>query len=298
MESLGLLNIDARYATVLLVDLAIAAILVTSIKFVSGLISSINATDELSEKDNPAFGVSLAGAAFSVTIIMTGVMAGEASESLISEGLLVAGYGVLGIILMALTRFVFDRVSMPGFSVKQEVLKGNVAAGLLDAGNVVATAIIVRAVMIWADPATLSGVALVLAGYGLSQIILSVASFYRLRLFKSHHNYSMQEAIVAGNTAAAWRFSGYRIGVALAITAASSLIPYMPEVMGQLAGLWLVVSLAMMVFVSVLAIVADKIILSGIDTRTEVDEQGNVAVAVIQFVVVVSMGIIIAVLTS
>ena len=149
------LNIDSFYAGVLLINLAVAVVILVGVKFMSAIISNVNATHELSEKDNHAFGVSIAGVALAVTIMMTGVMSGDASESFQTEMLLVAGYGVLGIILMSLTRFIFDKVSMPRFSVKAEIEKGNMAAAILDAGNVIATAIIIRAVMMWVESDTL-----------------------------------------------------------------------------------------------------------------------------------------------
>jgi len=121
---------------------------------------------------------------------------------------------------------------------------------------------------------------------------------YRIKLFNASNKQSFQDSIRGGNLAVAWRFTGFRIVVALAITAASGLVPPMNGEFIQPMLLWIVVSLAMLVLVSILSIIADKVILSGIDIRDEVDSQSNVAIGVVQCVIVISIGLIIAVLTN
>lgn len=298
MDIQQLIEIDSYQALILAIDLAVAMVLLVGIKFISGVISGVNATDELAEKDNPAFGISVAGVGFGVTIMLTGVMAGEASADLVSELVLVAGYGALGIVLMSVTRFIFDRISMPGFSVSASIKEGNIAAAILDAGNVIATAIIIRSIMVWLDADTFVGVAMVIGGYLISQLILSIASLYRLKLFSKRHGKSMQEAFEGGNVAAAWRFTGFRIGVALAITATSGLVPYKSEGLAVVAITWIVVALSMMAVLSILSFVMEKVVLAKIDTRDEVDVQANIAIGVIQCAFTVGVGILLAALAN
>jgi len=297
MELLSKINLDVFNVSILGINLAIAVVLLCAIKFISGLISNVNATDELAKKDNHAFGISLAGVVLGVTIMMTGIMSGDVSATLVLELQWVGLYGVFGIVLMSLTRFIFDKVSMPGFSMKTEILKGNISAAILDAGNVVATAIIIRSIMIWTDSSTLLGFAIVLGGFVVSQLLLSLASLYRLKMFNRYHQSSMQQAIQQGNVAIAWRFLGYRVGVALAITAASGLVPYTEAAWAHIALTWVVVSVIIMLLVSIMAVVADRIILLGINTREEVDNQGNVAIGVMQCVISISIGLIFALLS-
>lgn len=298
MDIKNLIDIDSYYALILAVDLIVAMVLLVGIKYLSGVISGVNATDELAEKDNPAFGISVAGVCFGVTIMLTGVMQGEASASLVSELVLVAGYGVLGIALMSATRFIFDRISMPGFSISASIKEGNIAAGILDAGNVIATAIIIRSIMIWLDAESYSGMLMVIGGYLVSQMILSIASYYRLKLFSRHHGKSMQNEFKEGNIAAAWRFSGFRVGVALAITATAGVVPYNTDQLGLVALTWVLVALIMMALLSILSYVIEKVVLAGIDTRDEVDVQGNIAIGVIQCAFTIGLGILIAALTN
>jgi len=60
-----------------LLDLLVAVVMVTCLRKVTGLVANLSTTDELSEKDNFAFGITLAGATLSLALMMTGVLSGE-----------------------------------------------------------------------------------------------------------------------------------------------------------------------------------------------------------------------------
>ncbi len=287
---------DSDYMLILLVKIAIAVALFACLRFFSGAISNTNATKQLAEKDNPAFGISMAGVVFAVTIMLTGTLYGKPEmtvhETLISTGL----YGLLGIALMSLSRLIFDDVSMPKFSVRDQILKGNVAAGIIDAGNVIATAIIIRAVMLWVEYNTLAGIKAVLIGYVISQILLSLVSLYRVKLFSwQNKGKSMQTILEKGNTALALRFSGHRIGAALAISAAANILLYeLSDFVLLIAG-WIIVSIVVLVVLSVLSFLADKIILSQIDVEDEIVRQKNVALGAVQGMIYLSLGFLLAI---
>lgn len=291
------INLDYNNLYILLLNLMVAMVLLIGVKYISALVANVCAKDELSEKDNAAFGISLAGTVLALTIMITGVMSGESSGDLTWEVTLLASYGALGIVLMTLSRLVFDRISMPAFSVKELILKGNIAVAVIDAGNMVASAIIIRAVMVWIETDEMIGLAYLAVGYVLSQIVMICAAHYRKVLFRQRHGKSMQEYLEQGNVAIAWRFIGFKIGVALAITAAAALVPH-TGIYIQMIVTWISVAIIMLVLVAILAFVIDKVLLIHIDTRDEVDNQGNIAIGVIQFVCTISVGIIIAVLVG
>lgn len=297
-EYINFIDMNLFWLVILAINLAVAMVILVAVKLISAFVSNINANDELAQKDNHAFGISIAGVAIGVTIMMTGVMSGDASTDYVTEAILVASYGLLGIVLMSLTRFIFDRVSMPSFSIKDAIISGNNAAAIIDAGNVIATAIIIRTLMIWVESPGIMGLLMVLAGYALSQLFLSLISFYRLKLFNKYHDESMQKKLEDGNTAIAWRFSGFRIGVALAISAASGLVIYNTENLVNVALLWILCSIIMMVLISILAVISDKVILSGINLRDEVDNQANNGIGVVQCAIMIAIGIIMASLMS
>lgn len=291
LENLGL---DSFSAMTLLINLGLAFAILSSLRFILGQISNVDAKDELAEKDNPAFGISLAGVILGVTIMLTGVIYGEPGADYKSEMMAVLGYGVLGVVLMILTKLLFDKIALPNLDVHKEILGRNVSVGLLDAGNVIATAIIVRAVMIWTESVTLDGVYMVLLGYALSQLILLLATIIQRVFYRRHHDHSLQKAFTENKLATAWHFAGYRIGVALAITAATSYVPYAPDDLFGVAITWFALSLLLMFAVSILVWIAERIIFMGIPMRDEIDAQQNTGLAVAHAFLTIAVGILLA----
>ncbi|MEY8194785.1 MAG: hypothetical protein RPR28_08025, partial [Cycloclasticus sp.] len=110
------INVDVNLALYYLVDFLIAVALLTAIRFLAGLVGNVSASSEISENDNKAFGVSLGGAMIAVSIMLMGVVSGDAGFSLANEAMNVLVFGSLGISLMWLTRIAFDRISFPGLS--------------------------------------------------------------------------------------------------------------------------------------------------------------------------------------
>ncbi|MGB0920295.1 MAG: DUF350 domain-containing protein [Alphaproteobacteria bacterium] len=284
------LGLDPQTLGFLALNLVLGTAVLAVVRALGGPLAGLDFKVEMAERDNPAFGIALAGTVLAVAIMMTAAVSGESADNLLDEALAILTYGLVGLLLMIAARLVFDRVSLPGFSLGQAIGRGNVAAGLMDAGNLVASALVVRAVMTWAGDDGLQALPSVLIGFVLSQLLLSLASYYRLFLYNRAHGTSLQAAVEGGNAALALRFSGYRIGVAFAITAASAFVPFAFSSIWIVFGLWSVAALGAMVLVSLLAVVTDKLMLPGIDLRHEVDDEGNIAVGAAQAAIMIGIG--------
>jgi uncharacterized membrane protein YjfL (UPF0719 family) len=274
------------------IDFAMMLGFMAALRVLAGSIAGVSLKDILAKQDNFAVGISLAGAIVAVAVLMMGVVSGDVSGNYIDEVSLMAGYGVLAIVLMWVTRKVFDHIAMPRVSIHDEIMNGNVAAGLIDAGNMVATAIIVRAAMIWVDGTTLLGLAMVIAAYVVSQIILLLATVYRKKVFEMRHagTLLLGEEIAAGNTALAVRFAGYRLGVGLAVTATSGVVIYDPSLLLLSLAAWTVIAIVMFVAQSVLSIGLRFIFLPGINVGQAVDIQGHLAIGAIEAAVYIGVG--------
>jgi uncharacterized membrane protein YjfL (UPF0719 family) len=149
--------IDGRAAGMLAMDFVIIFVVLLSIRALFGFISGVNATSELASKDNFAFGISLTGATAGVAIMLSGVATGGIARSFGEEAALMVVFAVVGLVLMWFTRLIFDRVTLPGISVRDEIDRGNTATAIVDAGNVVATAIMIRAIIVWSDDVLTTG---------------------------------------------------------------------------------------------------------------------------------------------
>jgi len=297
MKIFEMLNLDAHYFIVISINLLAAIILLVSIKYISGWIANVNATDELKEKDNAAFGISIFAVMLSISIMMTGVVSGGSDEIIANEAISVVTYGVLGLVLMFVTRFVFDKFTMPNISIKDEIKNGNMAVAIIDAGNVLATAIIIRSIMVWIETEAISGVIFVCIGYIISQIVLVIATIYRKKIFNKTSSRKMHDLLLQGNMALAFRFSGYRIAIAFAIASTSGIVPFSTENILTISILWLVISVIMIVIISLLSLIAHKIILKDIDNNAEIREESNIAIGLIEGGISICIALLVASLT-
>lgn len=299
MDQFNMVYWDSSYNLILLFNLGIAVALFACLRLFSGAISHVSANYELFKKDNPAFGISLAGVAFALTIVLSGAIYGEPvnnfGDSIVAVGL----YGLLGIVLMWLSRIIFDRLALPKISISDEIIKGNVAAAIIDAGNVVASAIVIRAVMTWVESNTFQGLTAVLLAYVISQILMTAAIYARIHFFKMNNDgKSIQDELGKQNIALALRFAGRRIGIAFAINAAANVMVYEIYSYETLLTAWVAISVLMMVVLSFISLIANKIIFFRVDIRDEVVNQRNIAVGALQCIIYLSMGFLLSELTA
>lgn len=293
------INIDMGLALYYLIDFCIAIVLLSAMRQLAGLISNVSATKELTHKDNNAFGISLAGAMIAVSIMLMGVVSGDAGYNLANEAYTVALFGAIGIILMWLTRIVFDRVSFPQLSINGLIMKGNIAAGIMDACNMIATAIIIKGAMVWVDGDVTLALAAVATSFIFSQLIMAAATLYRVKIYESRHQGNkLHQAIENNNTALALRFSAYRIGIAIAISAAFSVVDYDPENFMSMFMLWFVIALILFLLLTLIAIIIRICVLPRVNVGEEVGVQGNIAVGVIEGSIYIVVGLLLAGLIS
>ncbi|MBV1919600.1 MAG: DUF350 domain-containing protein [Pseudomonadales bacterium] len=295
--SMDFVEIWAWQITVL--DFVISVMLVVGLRKLTGLVANLSTTEELSERDNFAFGVSLAGAIFALSLMLTGVLSGDEGTSLVNEAMLLIGYGVLGVLLIKIGRVVLDRWVLRGVEIQKEIKNANLSVALVDVANVVATGIILRAVLGWIEgDLVLSLIALVMA-FVVTQLLLSLVSYSRVVIFsRRNKGRDWQKEIADGNSALALRYMGHVIGASLAVTAASGLVIYNEQDLFYSLLIWAVTAIDLVVVATLFSFIARKFILNGIDVVAEVDTQRNVGVATIEAVIYLSIGLLLIALLA
>ncbi|VAW56008.1 hypothetical protein MNBD_GAMMA07-194 [hydrothermal vent metagenome] len=289
------LEIDVNLALYYLVDFLIALALLTGMRFISGVVSNVSATHEISQKDNKAFGVSLAGAMIAVSIMLMGVVSGESGYNLGVEAVQVLTFGVLGIVLMWFTRIVFDHISFPGLSIREQIMQGNMSASIIDACNMIATAIIIKGAMVWVNGDITIALIAVVVSFVASQIIMALATFYRVNVYKRRHKgKQLHTAIEEDNQALAIRFSAYRIGIAIAVSAAFKVVEYDSDAIFTLFAIWFSVALILFVLLTFIAVIIRHGVLHKVDIGEEVGEQANIAVGSIEGSIYIVVGLLLA----
>ncbi|MCU4675163.1 DUF350 domain-containing protein [Catenovulum sp. 2E275] len=300
MNSLNVFSyIRPELITLLAIDLAIAIVLLSAMRLVSGLWAKVNSTEELSQKDNFAFGISMAGGIIAMGIVLTGAITGESANSYLTEAVGVASYGLVGLILIKIGRYIHDKISLNRINKVEAILAENVAVAIVDAAAVIATAIIIRSVLLWVEGINIYTLVAVLTGFAVSQTVLVAVTRIREKNYaRNNQNASFQEALQNGQIAVAIRHAGHMLATAFAVKAASYFLIYEPtSIVTNLIG-WFSISLVMTILIFVLNKIARRIILIGIDTSAEVDKQDNIGVAAAEFAIVVSIALILTALMA
>ena len=287
-----LMDIDIFIYQILFIDLVIAVAMIAALRFLSGVVANVSSTEELATRDNFAYGIAMAGGILSLALMLTGAVSGQPGSTYLNEIISVLAYGILGLLLIKVGRWMQDKIVLRGIELQDQIRAGNLAAALVDAANTVATGLMLRAVMLWVETDALSGLLLVLSAFVSVQILLAIVASYRGWVYSRRHDgSSLQLALNDGQIALAIRFFGHVIGVALAVTAASGIVAYFTEDIALALLRWVGVALILTIFLSLIASLARKIVLLGVDVVEEVDNQNNVGVAAIEAAIAIAVGL-------
>lgn len=284
---------------ILAIDLGIAIVAISALRYLQGLMAGVNTTDELSRKDNFAFGVSISGNALALALIMAGVVTGEGESSLLHEFLYVGAYVILGIALLKIGTVINDKVIFHTFSLKEQVKVENMAAGIVQAANFISLGIIINSAIKWVESESAIGVLAIVMIFILAQVLLLALTRVRSAIYKNNHNGSeWQDALLRGNNAIAVRYAGFIISSALALGACGGLVVYLEGLLWVSALYWLLTAVITLFVLVLLGAIARRFILLGIDYVEEVDKQHNLGVAFIEASIFVAIGLIIYALMS
>lgn len=284
-ETYFAVSADPYYYAALAVDfILLFAMLVLVRKMFGRTAGGVDTTVELAENDNHAFGISLGGATVALAVVFAGVASGDIATNLLTEALYVFGYGILGVVMLMCTRWIFDNIVFPKIDLKQMISQGNIAAGILDAGNMIATAIVIFGVFAWSSGDWLTDIGVVAGMFLITQLLLVMVSRYRVNLFASRNEGRFfRDAINENNAALALRFAGFQIGAALAISTAGNLVIF-AEGSDLLLSItaWTAVAVVLLIAVILLTKLIEKVVLHGISVEQEVDREVNYGVAAVE----------------
>jgi len=274
-------------------DLLVAVIAIFALRLIFGLVSGVNTTDELSKKDNFAFGIAFAGAALALAQVVAASVAGVPEDSLVSEATNIALYSVVGMVLFKLGALINDYVIFNRVSVKEEIANQNISIGIVQAANYLALGFIISSAINWVEIETWQGLSYVLLVFFAMQIVLLMVTRIRTLVYSRRHDgEQLQSALKAGNPALAIRYAGHLIAVSIGISGVATLITYYPSEPYISALEWLIYAIVISLFIGLLAFIARKIVLSGIDIVEEVDDQQNIGVAAIEASIFMSIALI------
>lgn len=294
-----LVGVNQELLIFLTIDITIAIILLGAMRYLLGLSSQVNSTEELAQKDNFAFGVSVAGSILALGIVLTGAITGENAPSYMMEIVGMLSYGVYGLILIKVGRVIQDKVALQHLDKTALIKEQNLTIGIIDAAGAIATAIIIRAVLLWVDGLNIATFIAITSGFVVAQAVLVIVTRIRESNYaKNNQEDCLQEALSNGQLALAIRYSGQVISTALAVTAASHFLVYSPETLVMNLIGWLVFGIIMTILVALLTSLAKRIVLWGINLVEEVDQQHNIGVASIEMATSIAIAMILSALMA
>jgi uncharacterized membrane protein YjfL (UPF0719 family) len=294
-----LVGVNQELLIYLAIDLSIAIVLLGAMRFLLGFTSQVNSTEELAQKDNFAFGVSVAGSILALGIVLTGAITGENAPSYLMEVIGMLAYGTYGLILIKVGRVIQDKVALQHLKKTELIKEKNLTIGIIDAAGAIATAIIIRAVLLWVDGLNVATFIAITSGFFVAQAVLVLVTRIRENQYaKNNQEDCLQEALSGGQLALAIRYSGQIISTALAVTAASHFLVYSPDTLVMNLIGWLVFGIIMTILVSLLTTLAKRIVLWGIDLVEEVDQQHNIGVASIEMATSIAIALILTALMA
>ena len=278
-------------------DLAVAVAAICALRYASGVLFGVDSRDELAEKDNVAFGLALAGGAVAVALVLAAAGAGNPALTFGAELGIVVAYAVTGLVLLKLGMLINDWIMFHKFSIKTAIRAQNTAAGTVQAANLVALGVLINGAIDWADGGLAQGLVSVVILFFLVQLVLLGVTRSRAAIYaRRHDGERWQHAIEGGNTALGVRYAGHLIGTALASSSAGGMVAFVPgaDTVALIAYVsWLVWAVVLAAALLALSMLAQRVILSGIDVVEEVDGQRNVGVAAIEAAVFLGIGLVI-----
>jgi hypothetical protein len=294
-----LVGVNQELFVYLAIDVSIAILLLGAMRFFSGLSARVNSTQELAKEDNFAFGISVAGSVLALGIVLTGAITGEAANNYAMEAIGMLAYGGYGLLLIKIGRIIHDKIALQHLDKNALIIEKNLTIGIIDAAGAIATAIIIRAVLVWVDGLDWSTFIAITSGFIVAQTVLVIVTRLREKQYaKNNQEDCLQEALSNGQLALAIRYSGQVISTSLAVTAASYFLVYSPDTLVlNLIG-WLVFGIIMTLLVALLTAIAKKIVLWGINLVEEVDQQHNIGVASIEMATSIAIALILSALMA
>lgn len=274
----------------LVIDIAIAIVLLFVVRSISGLFSDVSVRRELGEKDNFAFGVSLAGRMLALTIVLSAVVGRHLGQGYKEAAIGMLLFGGLGILLVRIGRYAHDKLILNQLEKNKLISEKNVSVALVDASAAVASAIVVKSIIDWSVGTNTNTFIAVFLGVIVVLIVLLFATrIYEYSFADSNQNSGFQDTLSNGQIALAIQHSGNLIGVAIAVSSASKVLIYHPTTYVTNMTGWLLAGISLAASLMLITSITKHLVLAGVSWRKEVLLHHNIGIASVE--AAISIGI-------
>jgi hypothetical protein len=137
---------------------------------------SVNFSEVLGKKDNPGFGVLLAGYLAGLAIAISGIAAGGGTDAM-EHFVNVACYGIYAAVLMRVSVHLFDKFVLNKFEIYKEIIEDhNLGVGITMAASCVATGLMINGVLHGTTMIDLSAMGTVAIYWAIGQVLLMLTA--------------------------------------------------------------------------------------------------------------------------
>ncbi len=230
--------------------------------------------NELTSRDNPAFGVYFAGYVVGLALALAGTLSGL-GDDLTQNFIDIAINSVLAIVLMRVSTFVNDRFVLYKFDDKKEIIEDrNSGTSFVYIGSFLATGLMINGVLTGESESTLLMVRDIVFYWLVGQVILIVGG----RVFQLISHYDVQVVIEKDNVAAGICF-GFFLAAQGAV-ARMALVGASSDILSDLIAV-LVYAILGTVLLCAGRFAADKVMLPASSLDHEVAQDGNTGAAAV-----------------
>jgi len=250
-------------------------------KWFNDAITPYKLNEELTEKDNLAVSLTLAGYYFGLLAVFIGALSGP-TQGLMQDLVTVGGYSLLGLLFLNASRYCNDSIILRTFHCDRQLCEDhNVAVGAVQFGMYVATGLIAAGSV----HGTGGGVVTACVFFLIGQLSLFIFSL----IYDFFTPYSIHEELKKKNVAAGAALGGTMIALGIIVFngVASNFISWETNLVDLL-----VTNLLAFVFLPLVRVVMDKVVIPAADLSTEITEDRNLGAGLLEATVAISFAIV------
>ncbi len=264
---------------------AAMAVLLFVGKAVFGLTTKYNVNDEVTEKDNPAFGTFLCLYLLGIAIAVSGLMFGVGVEDPVADFVNIGVFGIAAIILIRLSIVINDKLILSKFSVYKEITEDqNVGTAFVVGGGCVATGFMMYGALSGESASLLTGLRDLVIYWAVGQAILIVGGM----IFQAITSYDVHKSIGDDdNLAAGLSFGGFL--VAIGIILRSALQGASSDLAAEITAT-IVLAIGGITLLVLMRVIADKVLLPKSQLSKEIAVDKNPAAGAIVASAFISIG--------
>ncbi len=243
---------------------------------------------ELAQKDNFALGISFGSHVLSIIILFAHVLLptiDRAQSFLVHWPAILAQlpYFAAATVFLFMGQWLHRHWILSRFNEMEAIKKQNITAALIDSAVLIANAVAIAGLFSWAKPDTVHSVVILLCCYLSLQLLFLLDSKIQEWLFaRTNQGANLQSFFNLENVSTGIRYSGRTLALGVSILLATTLHPYVPEVLVDN-----VISILLYGFMSWLTLVlltrlVLRLFLFKVDRQVEIDQQDNIGIASIE----------------